>query len=116
MGFIGVVIEMKKEKKLNINIDGIENALWELHGQNCLTLIVGGAVRDAVLGVSPKDIDFEVYNSSYDELAKTLAAYGKVDIVGKSFGVIKLTTWHNEQFDFSIPRIENKNGIGHKSF
>src|SRR5690606_19651140 len=40
---------------------------------------------------------------------------GKVDCVGKSFGVIKLSTDEGD-FDFSLPRRENKVGVSHKDF
>jgi tRNA nucleotidyltransferase/poly(A) polymerase len=53
--------------------------------------LVGGSVRDALLGNPPKDLDIEVYQTNLDDLVKTLERAGKVDLVGKSFGVIKLT-------------------------
>src|SRR5216684_1841584 len=54
-------------------------------------LVVGGAVRDALLGHDAKDIDVEVYGVSYDRLAEILSTHGRVDLVGISFGVIKFT-------------------------
>ena len=51
---------------------------------------MGGAVRDALLGLPPKDFDIEVYGISYERLAGFLSAYGRVDLVGKSFGVVKV--------------------------
>ena len=66
-------------------------------------LLVGGAVRDAQLGLEQKDFDIEVYGIAYDRLADFLSRYGRVDLVGKSFGVVKLLGW-----DFSIPRRESK--------
>src|SRR5437762_14325099 len=62
--------------------------------------LVGGSVRDALLGNPPKDLDIEVYQTSLDDLVKTLEKAGKVDQVGKSFGVIKLTL-DGQIFDFS---------------
>lgn len=84
-------------------------------------LFIGGSVRDAVLGIEPKDIDIEVYKISYNDLKDFLSAYGKVDLVGKSFGVIRFRPklgedLYGDQYEFSIPRRENKIGIGHKSF
>lgn len=77
--------------------------------------IVGGYVRDLMLGLKPKDIDIEVFGLSYDQLSNILSQFGKVDIVGKSFGVLKLTT-NQGDFDFSLPRRDSKNGIGHQDF
>lgn len=80
-------------------------------------LIVGGAVRDAILGIEPKDFDIEVYNVSYGDLEAYLSGHGKVDLVGKSFGIIKFKPeGSDETYDFSIPRKENRIGVGHKAF
>ena len=79
-------------------------------------VIVGGSVRDYLLKKNPKDFDVEVYGiSSLKELEKILQKYGKVNIVGKSFGVLKLKT-KDYEFDFSLPRLEKKIAIGHKGF
>ncbi len=75
-------------------------------------MIVGGAVRDALLGIQPKDLDIEVYGISYDSLAAFLSRYGRVDLVGKSFGVVKLSN----EVDFSVPRRESKTGAHHRDF
>lgn len=77
--------------------------------------IVGGAVRDAFLGFDPKDIDIEVYGLSEADIISILKKHGKVDTVGKSFGVIKFKNELGE-FDIALPRKEIKTGIGHKGF
>jgi tRNA nucleotidyltransferase (CCA-adding enzyme) len=88
-------------------------------------VIVGGAVRDALLELPVKDFDIEVYGISYDRLAEFLACYGRVDVVGRSFGVVKFTTSGPDRagdrvqgdiWDFSIPRRESKIGRGHRDF
>jgi tRNA nucleotidyltransferase (CCA-adding enzyme) len=78
--------------------------------------IVGGAVRDHLLGQTPKDIDVEVYGITYDQLAARLGRTGRVDLVGRSFGVVKYTHPSGGTWDFSIPRRENKVGRGHRDF
>lgn len=80
--------------------------------------LVGGCVRDHLLGLKPKDIDIEVYKTTYPELQKFLQQYGKVDLVGKAFGVIKLTVPSGAIYDFSLARKDSKveNGVGHKAF
>ena len=72
---------------------------------------VGGMVRDQLLGRDSKDIDIEVFGLSIDKLEAILARFGKVDFVGKSFGVYKIG-----DLDISIPRTERKTGEGHKGF
>jgi tRNA nucleotidyltransferase (CCA-adding enzyme) len=65
--------------------------------------LVGGCVRDSLLGIVHKDFDLEVYGAGYELLAQHLSAHGRVDLVGKSFGVIKFTSQHGGQWDFSLP-------------
>ncbi len=89
----------------------LDRIVRELHAAGFRALIVGGAVRDALLGLDPKDFDIEVYGVSYDTLARILAKHGRVDLVGKSFGVVKL-----DGHDFSVPRRDSKTGAHHRDF
>ena len=66
------------------------------------------------MGFEPKDLDVEVYGLAVEGLEKALAPF-KVDAVGKSFGVLKVTI-EGETFDVSLPRRESKEGRGHKGF
>ena len=50
---------------------------------------VGGAVRDEFLGKESKDLDILITGVPFENLEQLLQKYGKVDTVGKSFGVIK---------------------------
>lgn len=78
--------------------------------------LVGGCVRDALLGHPGKDYDVEVFGVGYEELAQALSRWGRVDLVGQSFGVVKLTTGGEHSFDFTIPRRDSKIAAGHKGF
>jgi tRNA nucleotidyltransferase (CCA-adding enzyme) len=78
--------------------------------------LVGGCVRDALLGIAQKDFDLEVYGVDYETLARQLRPHGRVDLVGKSFGVIKFTGASGGQWDFSLPRRDSKLAAGHKGF
>jgi len=78
--------------------------------------LVGGCVRDWLLGIPNKDFDIEVFGIGYDGLVNALSRWGKTDLVGKSFGVVKLTTRGGSTFDFSIPRRDSKVAPGHKGF
>jgi len=82
---------------------------------------VGGAVRDRYLSKAnaTKDRDYLVTGVPYDELTRILKEHGRVDLVGRSFGVIKFTEFRRETaytFDISLPRKEHSTGIGHKDF
>lgn len=78
--------------------------------------LVGGCVRDALLGIPNKDYDVEVYGVGYEKLEAALRPHGRVDLVGKSFGVVKFSNTSGEQWDFSVPRRDSKTGSGHKGF
>ena len=78
-------------------------------------LLVGGAVRDELLGLPVEDRDVEVYGMAPQQLMDLLSEFGDVGCVGRSFGVIKLRV-DGEEVDFSLPRRESKAGAGHKGF
>ena len=87
-----------------------------LNEYNAQAIVVGGSVRDHFLGLTIKDYDVEVYGlSSLEELEKILEPYGSVNLVGKSFGVLKFS-YDAEEYDFSFPRSERKVGVGHRGF
>jgi tRNA nucleotidyltransferase (CCA-adding enzyme) len=79
-------------------------------------MLVGGCVRDTLLGIPVKDTDVEVYGvADPDKLAAALAGTGKVTEAGKSFGVFKVRAGSTE-VDVSLPRRESKTGAGHRGF
>ena len=78
--------------------------------------IVGGAVRDWLLGLEPKDFDLEVGGASFADLYRVLAPLGATDVVGRSFGVIKLRLASGTEYDVALPRRESKTGAGHRGF
>ena len=88
----------------------------ELNQAGYRPVVVGGAVRDALLGLAATDFDVEVYGVSYDKLAEFLSLRGRVDLVGRSFGVVKFTASQSGTFDFSIPRRDSKVGSHHRDF
>ena len=79
--------------------------------------LVGGCVRDALLGLpAGNDFDVEVFGADYDSLLKALSRWGRTDLVGRSFGVVKLTTGTGRSYDFTVPRKDSKVAPGHKGF
>ena len=74
-------------------------------------LIVGGWVRDRLMGHASKDIDVEVYGLDGGTLKALLGRFGSVNTVGESFTVYKVAG-----LDVSLPRRESKTGRGHKGF
>ena len=76
-------------------------------------LLVGGCVRDALMGKQPKDWDLEVYKVEPARLREILDRAGPpVNVVGEAFTVYKL----GHDFDVSLPRRERKSGRGHRAF
>lgn len=75
-------------------------------------LLVGGFVRDYLLGIPSKDYDLEVYGLDYRQIRETLSACFYINQVGKSFSVLKV----DSTIDIAIPRRESKIGMGHKAF
>jgi tRNA nucleotidyltransferase (CCA-adding enzyme) len=74
---------------------------------------VGGSVRDSLLGLAAKDLDLEVYGLSPEVLRTLAETEYRLDLVGQSFGVLKL---RGLAIDLSIPRRESKRGLGHRGF
>jgi tRNA nucleotidyltransferase (CCA-adding enzyme) len=93
-----------------------------LRRENITPLIVGGFVRDKVLGFTPKDVDIELYGIGPQELTSLLHDNREklgiewIDAVGSCFGVIKIKFSSGQDVDISLPRRENKTGQGHRGF
>lgn len=77
---------------------------------------VGGSVRDKLLGVESKDIDYLVTNVSLENLKKALEPISDSIVstnVGESMQVIKaVIDGSDEPYDFAIPRTEVYGGSG----
>ena len=94
----------------------IQTISTKLSKQNAKAIVVGGSVRDHFLDLPIKDYDVEVYGlDSLEALVSILEIYGSVNLVGKSFGVLKFS-YEGEEYDFSFPRTESKVGSGHRGF
>jgi tRNA nucleotidyltransferase (CCA-adding enzyme) len=74
-------------------------------------LVVGGWVRDRLLGLESKNIDMEVFGVEAGRLRVMLEATGRVETVGESFQVYKCG-----DLDVSLPRRDSKSGRGHRGF
>ena len=84
-----------------------------LKAKDAEVFLVGGCVRDALIGIKPKDIDIEVYGIEAKTIEALLSDNFKVEAVGKNFGVFILKG-HN--IDIGIPRRESKIGAKHTEF
>lgn len=93
----------------------LQRIVRELSSLSYNAFLVGGAVLDALMGKPIKDWDVECYGLNYEQLNEILKQYGKTSLVGRAFGIIKLWS-RGVEYDFSIPRKDNKTGIGHTGF
>lgn len=80
------------------------------------TLLVGGCVRDILLGIIPKDFDLEVYHLTPSRIESLIAKFGKVSEIGKAFSVYKVVFASGVGVEISLPRRDSKSGAGHKGF
>lgn len=88
-----------------------------MRGQGGRALLVGGIVRDMLLGLPPKDYDFEVYGIAFEHLEVMIRFLNPdwMGTVGKAFCVLKVR-FGELAMDIAIPRRESKSGAGHDGF
>lgn len=85
-------------------------------------LLVGGCVRDALLGIQPKDYDLELYGIHREDVTaflQTVSEDIRIKDVGRSFPVWKV--WNDAigegaAVDVALPRREVVTGVGHTDF
>jgi tRNA nucleotidyltransferase (CCA-adding enzyme) len=98
----------------------LDRRLAEVLPANAL-YAVGGRVRDEFRArldptiPPPKDLDYVVIGISADALLERLRALGRVDVVGASFAVMKLSAPEGSA-DLALPRREHSTGTGHRDF
>ena len=110
--------KMNENELISLNDLPFKNDIDQLGGK---IFSVGGAVRDGFLGKESKDLDILITGVPIDKLEQILSNYGRVDSVGKSFGIIKFkangSDPNDEPIDIAIPRTERATGDGgHKDF
>lgn len=81
---------------------------------------VGGYVRDLILGHPSPEVDLLVARHPLEDVVGRLEPHGKVDLVGRSFGIIKFTI-KGMTYDVALPRTDAPrdalSGVkGHKDF
>ena len=121
---------------MNADVVRLCEAVREAGGQ---AMLVGGSVRDRLMGIDSKDFDIEVYRLEPARLRTVLEQLGQVNTVGEHFSVYKLVLYRPEpqrpgasidepvlsdqtptqarfEIDVSLPRRESKSGRGHRGF
>ncbi len=108
-----VETEMHLSREVPQPILALCRAVREAGGR---ALLVGGGVRDRLLGQPWKDFDLEVYGIPSERLKALLERFGTVNAVGESFAVYKVRLSPDLEIDVSLPRRETKKGRGHRGF
>jgi tRNA nucleotidyltransferase (CCA-adding enzyme) len=87
-----------------------------LRGAGGRPYVVGGAVRDALLGLPIKDYDLEVFGLPPERLREVLDGLGRVNAVGEAFAVYKVSGLPGIEgsVDVAIPRRDSKVAAGHR--
>ena len=95
---------------------GLDRLLAALRQAGGRPFVVGGAVRDSLLELPIEDWDVEVFGLATEKLEGVLAAHGKVDAVGQSFRVYKISGVEGVSgvVDVSLPRRDSKVAPGHR--
>src|SRR3990167_5427507 len=115
------------EKRLQDPVFDFLKRILQMRGAEIF--LVGGAVRDFILGRETKDYDFIVRGVPALELELSLKKSGVVNLVGKTFGVFKFDPKKRykiqdtrykplEPFDIALPRTEHSLSMagGYKDF
>ena len=76
-------------------------------------LLVGGCVRDGLLGIPCYDIDCEIHGVAPQTLRAMLGEFGGIDETGSAYGIY---TIRGMGLDIALPRREKRTGPGHKDF
>ncbi len=92
-----------------LQVKRLANAVRDAGGR---AMLVGGCVRDEIMGIAHKDWDVEVYGVEPARLRAILDTIGDVNVVGEAFAVYKI----GSDLDVSIPRRERKVSQGHRGF
>lgn len=101
---------MNQQERQQALINQIAEAVHAVGGR---ALLVGGCVRDALMGVPCYDIDCEVHGLAPQALRALLAQFGGIDESGEKYGIF---TIRGTGVDIALPRRETRTGPGHKDF
>jgi tRNA nucleotidyltransferase (CCA-adding enzyme) len=101
-------------RKYSVLLDPLPQAIavaTTIRAHGGRAFVVGGFVRDRLLGLESAEIDLEVFGVPEHELRGLLERIGRVEAVGQQFAVYKMG-----RIDVALPRRESKTGRGHKAF
>ena len=102
--------------QLRTRLPLVSSVLDTIAGLEGIPIIVGGAIRDWIMGLPCDDIDVEIFNiDSVEHLQFLLKPLGRLELVGRVFGVCRYRS-PDGTVDFTMPRREHKIREGHTGF
>lgn len=94
----------------NLEADFCDKKLFvKLFGKDVYA--VGGFVRDWLRGIHSEDVDILITRRPLQDIVARIEPFGKVDLVGKSFGIVKFTI-KGKSYDVALPRKDRPKGEG----
>jgi tRNA nucleotidyltransferase (CCA-adding enzyme) len=79
--------------------------------------VVGGSVRDMLLGLPSHDLDLEVAGLDLETVHEIVANKFSLDVTGANFSVLKVKVLGSaDVIDLALPRTEEATGSGHTDF
>jgi tRNA nucleotidyltransferase/poly(A) polymerase len=94
----------------NLEADFCDKKLFvKLFGKDVYA--VGGFVRDWLRGIHSEDVDILITRRPLQDIVAKIEPFGKVDLVGKSFGIVKFTI-KGKSYDVALPRKDRPKGEG----
>ena len=90
------------------NMEEIKQIAQKIKKEKGKLFLVGGAVRDEMMGIEPIDFDFCVTGLTAKEF---LQLFPDAKMIGKNFPVFVMGN-----YEFALARKENKMALGHKGF
>jgi len=94
----------------NLEADFCDKKLFvKLFGKDVYA--VGGFVRDWLRGIHSEDVDILITRRPLQDIVARIEPFGKVDLVGKSFGIVKFTI-KGKAYDVALPRKDRPKGEG----
>lgn len=109
---LGIIEIMEIGVNMELNCELTKRVVSALQASGIKCYIVGGYVRDNLLGIESKDIDIELHNTTIEAAYQIVSQITEAKVFGK-FGVISLTAAKTE---FAIARTEQKSGTSHTDF
>lgn len=97
--------------KYNIVIPEIIDQIAEEIKKQCGKIyIVGGYIRDCILNIESKDIDFEIFGLKMEKAENILAKFGKVKKVGETFPILLMGNYEFSiiEEEFSLERVKKE--------